>query len=607
MRMPFAPFAMWVATGTSLLPSLASAQSPPAFSTGTYGGVDGLGRVLPEHAEVGAPRPDRFVLMFYFLWHGAHGYDTHRQPPPDGGVWPKAERSYASPYDLTKILAAARDGAPPQYGPEHAFHHWGEPHLGYYLADDEAVLRRHALWLVDAGVDAIALDVTNGLPYTANHQRLLDVYAAMRAAGQPTPQVTFLAHAGARGVTDALWRDLYGPGRHADLWFRWRGKPLLLAPTDGVDPAHRDFFTLRRSWAWSASEWFGDGKDAWPWLDHFPQRAGWHERPDRPEALAVAVAQHPTTNIGRSFHAGQQPPPAEQKPELGLCFAEQWQRALAVRPELVFVTGWNEWLAMRFLADGKTTMLGRPLAKGESYFVDLFSQEYSRDIEPMRGGHEDAYYWHLVAWIRRWKGVPPPPKVSPATTIALDAPAAAWDGVEPVFVDHRGDTFGRDHAGYGAAGPYRQAPAPNDLVLAKVARDDAQVLFLVRAAADLVLDPARQDALQLWIDADADPQTGWCGFDLVVGGRGQRDGLTSIERLSPGYGDRISLGEVRTHRRGTDFVVAVPRALVGGLQAGTGFDFQWTAACGDSGRRVDWLDRGDAAPDGRFVFRWRPH
>jgi hypothetical protein len=53
----------------------------------------------------------------------------------------------------------------------------------------------------------------------------------MRAAGQPTPQVTFLAHAGARGVTDALWRDLYGPGRHADLWFRWRGKPLLLAPT----------------------------------------------------------------------------------------------------------------------------------------------------------------------------------------------------------------------------------------------------------------------------------------------------------------------------------------------------------------------------------------
>ena len=110
------------------------------------------------------------------------------------------------------------------------------------------------MWIVDAGVDAIVLDVTNALTYSANYERLLDVYEAMRAQGTPTPQVLFLAHAGARQVTDTLWRELYGPRRHEELWFQWRGKPLLLAPEDGVDPAHRDFFSLRRSWAWSAGD-----------------------------------------------------------------------------------------------------------------------------------------------------------------------------------------------------------------------------------------------------------------------------------------------------------------------------------------------------------------
>ena len=48
-------------------------------------------------------------------------------------------------------------------------------------------------------------------------------------------------------------------------------------------------------------------------------------------------------------------------------------------PEFVFVTGWNEWIAQRFLNEGGTSMLGRKLAKGETFFVDQYSQEYSRD------------------------------------------------------------------------------------------------------------------------------------------------------------------------------------------------------------------------------------
>jgi hypothetical protein len=36
-------------------------------------------------------------------------------------------------------------------------------------------------------------------------------------------------------------------------------------------------------------------------------------------------------------------------------------------------------------------------------FVDEFIQEFSRDIEPMNGGHGDNYYYQLVDYVRRYK------------------------------------------------------------------------------------------------------------------------------------------------------------------------------------------------------------
>lgn len=63
----------------------------------------------------------------------------------------------------------------------------------------------------------------------------------------------------------------------------------------------------------------------------------------------MAVAEHPLSNIGRSFHDGVQPETdrydVTPDTDKGLYFAEQWSRALEVDPEFVFVTGWNEWTA----------------------------------------------------------------------------------------------------------------------------------------------------------------------------------------------------------------------------------------------------------------------
>ena len=171
-----------------------------------------------------------------------------------------------------------------------------------------------------------------------------------------------------------LYKNVYKPALLKDLWFQWKGKPLLLCPPEAVTPDIDSAFTTRQLWAWSKGQkWFGDGKDKWTWVDHTPQSYGWHESKDKPEQISVSPAEHPMSNIGRSFHDGKEPD--EKRSGEGLYFAEQWKRALAVDPEFVFITGWNEWVAMRFNDGASKNMIGKPIAKGETYFVDLYNAE----------------------------------------------------------------------------------------------------------------------------------------------------------------------------------------------------------------------------------------
>ncbi len=101
----------------------------------------------------------------------------------------------------------------------------------------------------------------------------------------------------------------------------------------------------------------------------------------------------------------------------GYNFQEQWDRALEINPEFVFITGWNEWIAGRwFNWDVK------PFA-----FVDEYSAEKSRDIEPVKswGNNGDNYYMQLVSNIRKFKGMPEEEIASAAQTIDMNN-LATW-------------------------------------------------------------------------------------------------------------------------------------------------------------------------------------
>ena len=547
----------------------------------TWVATDGLGRSLPDAGEVGRPKPGKVVAMFYFLWTDRPGDPIH---------------------DLTKLIAA--DPANPNYGPKSAFHWWGRPWFGYYVATDQSVIRKHLQMCNDAGVDVLVFDTTNGPTYPEAYSAIFKVAEEMRKAGMKTPQFAFLT---GHGAWDTLYRDLYAKGLYADLWFRWQGKPLLMAhvekPSDLSD-ALRKFFTVRESWAWSNGGWFGDGRDKWPWLDNVPQKAGWHISPDRPEEISVCVAQHPTSSIGRSYHEGKEPPVDQfylaADRAKGIYAGEQWRRALAVDPPVVFVTGWNEWIAQRFVDDKPGRFAGRPAKGPHTFFVDQFSPEFSRDIEPVTGGFEDAYYYQLVANVRRFKGARPVPAVV-SKPISMDGRFDDWSNVKPEFRDDIGDPVKRDSRGWGDE-HYKNETGRNDIVVSKVSVDSGNVYLYVRTAQPLTrsTDP---NWMMLFIDSDANPKTGWLGYDHVLNRSATRGGKLVLERNVGGKYKWSDPVEMPFKVAGKELEVSIPRSVLGISTLPATVDFKWADNIQQTGKVSDFTLNGDAAPNDRFNYR----
>lgn len=682
----------------------------------TWAATDALGRALPSAAEVGPPRADRTVGLFYFLWHGAH---------IQGG-----------PYDVTRILAQDPDALSkpdsPLWGPLHAPHHWGESLFGYYLTDDAGVLRKHAQMLADAGVDVVIFDVTNQLTYPEWYRALLRVWGEARAAGNRTPQLAFLTPFwDPAKVVRELWRDLYAPGLSNDLWFRWEGKPLLLADADLLDvredhakqnhpdelrPGHtlgqrftaampfravggrfptwgakdaaltlklfhagetnaplaslrftniadnawlllsldppqpagayvleasapagtigwwshrddvqprgqaladgapadgdrtlrlalvdeeaariREFFTFRKP----QPDYFqGPTRpDMWSWLEVFPQHVFRNARGEA-EQMAVGVAQNAVGNRlgclsepgarGRSFHQGATDP----RPSAGLHglnFAEQWERALREDPRFVFVTGWNEWIAGRFAEFNGVKL---PVM-----FVDQFDQEHSRDIEPMRGGHGDNYYYQLAGYLRRYKGARSVPPVTPRP-IRVDGRFEDWRAVEPEFRDTTGDPVTREHRGWDPKVTYANHTGRHDLVAAKVSFDSRRVYFHVRTRAPLA-PPTGTNWMLLFLDVDADARTGWLGYEFVV----NRAGVGVVEGHADGGFAWRKAGKADLRCAGNEMELSLPWSALGLKTPPARLDFKWADNCIVAGDWTDFTLNGDTAPNDRFNYR----
>lgn len=567
----------------------------------TWGGIDSLGREMPTHEDVGPPR-DRTAMIFYFTWHGSHGYDEMYNPTREHGqgvLSKEPGREYKGPYDLTKILAGEAE-----FGPWHAMHHWGESQFGYYVADDPWVIRRHAHMLVDAGVDAVALDVTNSFVYPDNIRAILGVFDELNARGEKTPKVTFLTNSAHVDVVERLYREFYSTGQHDSHWVMHQGKPVMMASSEGLSDELLDYFTLRQSWAWSnPAGWFGDGQHKWPWLDNWPQNYGWDTDPDVPEFTSVSVAQHSTTNIGRSHFNNTQPPVEDQHPERGIYFGQQFDRALDIDPPFLFITGWNEWIGMRFPPDPNVGMLGKTSEEVGYFFVDIYNEEYNRDIEPTMEPGKDALYYQMAQYLRRYKGARPLPPATPPVTIPMDGDFAPWDSVGPEYRDHLTDTMHRDHIGWGRY-DYVNETGRNNIVIAKVARDSENVYFYARTEKPLT-DPSDPDWMTLFIRVPGSDAPDWEGFHYAVNRAPSSGGQVVVEACAGGWAWRAT-GTANIAIGVDELAIAVPRAALGPAGASPlDIEFKWVDNMQNPGDIMDFMKYGDAAPNGRFTYRYK--
>jgi hypothetical protein len=392
-----------------------------------------------------------------------------------------------------------------------------------------------------------------------------------------------------------LYDDFYAKGKYSDFWFEWLGKPLALCPSEGVSTECNNFFTLRHSWFDTQQGWFGDGKDKWAWGDYFPQKYGWHSNPSKAEQISVAAATHPTSNIGRSYSNKNQP--SVLKSGKGLFFNEQWMRALMVDPEFIFITGWNEWVAMRFTDAAAGQMCGKPISKGDTYFVDLYNEEYSRDIEPMRGGFGDNYYYQMTDMIRRFKGVNTIPLAEEKYTINIDGNAQDWEPVGLSYYDDTGDITSRSHFGWGRLGTLTNTFGRNDFVSAQAANDDNHAYFLVKTAQPVALTGT--SPVQLFIGT-GQGNVSWEGFHFMVNILPNDKADLHVCRGGWNW-EKVADIPCRVVNRCIELSISL---LQLGLSDTPVFDFKWADNMPQTGDIRDFMDHGDTAPNSRFRYRY---
>jgi hypothetical protein len=301
----------------------------------------------------------------------------------------------------------------------------------------------------------------------------------------------------------------------------------------------------------------------------------------------------PRGSYGRSYtkaHGFTDDPDATGQ---GLNFQEQWDFALRLDPELIFVTGWNEWIAGRYENWQGT----------ENAFPDEFDDEYSRDIEPMKGGFADNYYYQLIANIRRYKGVQATPAASPPVTIDIDGRFEEWAEVQPGFRHHKGSTMHRRHRGYGKTF-YENTSGRNDFVLAKVGQDAENLYFYVETA-ESIRPPSEQGWMTLLIDIDRDRNTGWEGYDYAVNHAESAGEQARLARNRKEW-NWTDVGAVAFRMVGKQMELRIPRALLGLAEnAPLNFEFKWIDNVPPSGDILDFYLYGDAAPGGRFNYHYQ--
>ncbi len=579
----------------------------------TWVAVDGLGRTLPTYTEVGEKDDEKFVGLFYWLWHYnfASGFEADN-------VTEILEKYPEALYDINHPAWENTENGKP--------YHWNEPLYGYYQNLDEYVVRKHAELIADAGVDVIIFDCTNGsFTWQPAYEVLFRVFDEAIAEGVNVPQIAFMlpfsSSADAKTSLKDLYNNIYSKGRYKHLWFMWDDKPLIMAHSDALDKSDAfekeiyDFFTFRENNPTYFDGNYGISKETWGWCSDYPQAKYGVSLNGDIEQICVSVAQNAADgklvamndrgNVqGRSFTKGDYSYSYQKGDEMitvnsstenamlyGLNFQQQWDYAIECDPDFIFVTGWNEWIAGRHYEWQGT----------ENAFPDQFCDEYSRDVEPSAGIMQDHYYYQLCANIRRFKGVSKPMETSGGHIININGADSQWNAVPNEYFHYTGSTRNRDADGWVGL-HYENSTMRNDFRSVKVTYDGENVYFRIETVDDITAytDPAW---MRILIDTDSTGKSAnWEGFEYIINRDSADASSVKIEKSNGGWNFEET-GSASYTVSGNVMQLAVPRSALG-LSSGeeVHFNFKLSDNMQTDGDIMDFYQNGDVAPGGRFMF-----
>ena len=555
--------------------------------------TDMLGRPIPGRGETRAPR-DKLVGIFYWTW---------RQK--DLGC---------TPVNLAKLLARCPeveyDINHPEW-PQDDVVHWNEPFYGFYRNDDPYVIRKHMQYFANAGVDVIIFDNTNGcFIWKDSFMPLLAEMKKAKDDGIKVPKIAFMLNFAGIYSTyvqlKGLYQDLYKPGLYRDLWFMWEGRPLIIAypqalPEEGICPEDtaivheiRNFFTYRYGQPlYAGGPWMDQ---QWGWLEIAPQHGYGPKSNGSYEMCTVGVAQNCRDGLvcthfndvgtyGRSYtYKDKHTKVTEDSYLYGYNVQEQWDYAMKIDPDFVFITGWNEWTIGKWtdeswIKDGSSQIA----------FVDHYDREHSRDIEPDIDGYLDTYYIQMAANIRRFKGlthveIPNEPVTIPPGDFTV------WQSVKPDYLSHKGSQANRDFPGY-TGYYYTNLTGRNNIINAKVCYDQDNIYFYAETA-----EPIRSEGdhvMELLLDTDRSKATGWVGYNFLISEGNMFTWEQETKTWKP-------LSPVTFYREGPMEYVKVPRSLIGQVTV-ISLEFKWSDHI-ELTDVMNFYKDGDCAPFGRFNY-----
>ena len=585
-----------------------AALSAEEFTYAQLSGTDGLGREVKPVAGI----ENKYVGIFYFVCLGGTGHNNV--------------------YDISKLLAEYGDGYDDNplfalrnsasyddtVSPQTAFHYWGEPLYGYYKSDDEWVVRRHMELFMQAGIDFLYLDYTNSTyEYSSAVKVILDVILNLQAEGfENVPLVTFMLpdnEADSAAKVSSLYNTWYSNAKYRTCWFRADRqlnpafKPMVIGHFAKVTDE-----TIRNNLWLKEMQWPTDAasSEAFPWIE-------WNEagtsQPNHGGIMNVSVAQHVRSWSSTSYidslkggHSyayrarGWTPEfPSdygtdEQNVLAGTNFEFQWENALAVKDELymVTVTGWNEWAAPK-------------ISYSTSYavFNDLFSIEFSRDAEMMKGGYGDNYYMQIARNVRDFKGV----RIADTDNVALFSKASADSAADvsslpAVFTDIGGDAVARVSSSVGDLYDYTDRSNRNNILSVRVGNDGNYLYVGITCEEDIRPRAADDEAwMNVYLSTGG---VGWENYDFVIGRKFSQSDRAVVEKLTGNGAATVEVGAAECSISGKTVLYKIPLALLN-VTSRSAIGVKATDNLQSFGNIDEFYISGDSAPLGRLNYTYK--